>query len=57
MAMNEEEKKAVLKKLNNNNKIILCPRCGKPLSYMNFGNSTTVFCKIDKDIVGSLRGI
>ncbi len=45
MAMNEEEKKAVLEKLYNNNKIILCPRCGKPLSYMNVGNSTTVFAK------------
>lgn len=39
------DRKAIREKLENHRKVVLCPRCGKPLKYISFGiNHKVIRC-------------
>ncbi len=48
---------AIEKKMETPESVVLCPRCGKPLTYYSADNSCAVECPTTGCIHGSVRGI
>ena len=54
---NQIERDALDKKMNSPEKIIICPRCGKKLIYIIFGNSSEVECETENCLYTAIRRI
>ena len=57
MAYSEIELAALEEKAVNPNKVVLCPRCGKELTYKSVGNSYQVKCTTEKCLIETCRGL
>ncbi len=53
----EEERKALREKEMNTEKTVHCPRCGKELEYIEYGNSYVVTCHTENCLKVTSRGI
>ncbi len=61
MALNsrytEEELKVLREKGTNPDKKVYCPRCGKELEYIEYGNSYVVTCHTENCLKATSRGV
>lgn len=48
---------AIREKRLNPEKKVICPRCGKELSYKDYGASISIECQTEGCIFGGVRGI
>lgn len=53
----EKEIKAIERKAERPNEPVICPRCGKELTYREVGNSWEVKCPTKDCIIASCRGL
>lgn len=53
----EKELKALEEKACTPNKVVICPRCGKELTYRSIGNSYEVKCPTENCIKETVRGL
>lgn len=53
----EIELKALDEKFENPEAVVVCPRCGELLSFMEIGNSCEVKCPTDSCLYDSIRGL
>lgn len=57
VTMTKEELLIMDKKALNPQNEVLCPRCGKPLEYFDYGSSYIVKCPTDGCLKETMRGI
>ena len=53
----EKESAALDKKLFNPTETVICPRCGKELTYRAVGTSCEVKCPTENCLYASMRGL
>ena len=53
----KDERKALGEKFDNPDAVVICPRCGKELTYREQKGSSEVRCETDGCIHGSVRGL
>lgn len=57
MKYNDRENKAIDEKLGHPDRKVICPRCGKELTFREIGNSCEVKCPTENCLKASIRGL